>query len=58
MQLSIPFTVMGGIAESNIDDVLKAGAKHIGVITAIFKSTDISKATSKFSKIIRDGRCQ
>ncbi len=43
-QLKIPFTVMGGIKESNIDMVLAAGARKIAVVTAITQAPDIAGA--------------
>ncbi|MGK7344386.1 MAG: thiamine phosphate synthase [Candidatus Nitrospinota bacterium M3_3B_026] len=52
-KLKIPFTVMGGITEENIDDVLAAGARRIGVITAILGAEDIAGATARLVKRIR-----
>ncbi|MBI5816351.1 MAG: thiamine phosphate synthase [Nitrospinae bacterium] len=43
--LSIPFTVMGGINQENIAQVAAAGAKRIGVVSAIFAAKDIAQAT-------------
>ncbi len=43
-RLRIPFTVMGGINESNIDQVLSAGARRIAVVTAITRAPDIAAA--------------
>ncbi len=42
--LAIPWTVMGGIKESNIAQVLKRGAKHVAVVTAITAADDVSAA--------------
>lgn len=42
--LGIPFTVMGGIKESNIDEVLSAGARRIAVVTAITQAPDVAEA--------------
>ena len=42
--LSIPFTVMGGINEGNIDAVVAAGARHIAVVTAVTKAPDVALA--------------
>lgn len=41
-ELDIPVTVMGGIVEGNIDEVLSTGVRHIGVITALFGSENIA----------------
>jgi len=50
--LKIPFTVMGGINEKNIHEVLKAGARRIAMVTALTQSSDITKTTRKLiSKI-------
>lgn len=42
--LHIPFTVMGGIKESNIEQVLSAGARRVAVVTAITQAPDIALA--------------
>ena len=39
--LSIPFTVMGGIHRRNIDEVLRAGARKVAVVTAITQAKDM-----------------
>lgn len=39
--VNIPVTVMGGIDLKNIDQILSAGARHIGVVTALFKGENI-----------------
>lgn len=36
-KLKIPFVAIGGINEANINDVLKAGAKNIAIISAIIE---------------------
>ena len=46
--LSIPFTVMGGIKESNIGQVLAAGATKVAVVTAITQAPDIAEAVRSF----------
>ena len=40
--LDLPVTTMGGIGSDNIDLPLSAGAKHIGVVTAVFGSENIA----------------
>jgi len=50
--LSIPFTVMGGIKESNVDQVLSAGARRVAVVTAITQALDIAAAVRSFREII------
>jgi thiamine-phosphate pyrophosphorylase len=51
--LSIPFTVMGGVTLENLEGVLDAGAKKIGVVSAIFGAGDIEAATREFKRRIR-----
>jgi thiamine-phosphate pyrophosphorylase len=41
--LEVPFTVMGGIKEDNIDQVLAKGARKVAVVTAITKAADIAE---------------
>ena len=43
-KLKIPFTVMGGINKSNINDVLKAGTGRIAVVSAVIGAEDIAAA--------------
>ncbi|MHC1728830.1 MAG: thiamine phosphate synthase [Syntrophobacteraceae bacterium] len=43
-RLNIPFTVMGGIKESNINEVLSAGARKVAVVTAIAQAPDVAEA--------------
>lgn len=42
--LEIPFTVMGGIKQANIHEVLARGAKRIAVVTALTQAPDIAAA--------------
>ncbi len=51
-RLKIPFVAIGGINESNIDDVLKTGAKNIAMISAIVAKEDVKKSIRKFIKKI------
>ncbi len=41
-QIKVPFTVMGGINEENIDQVLAEGARRVAMVTAITRATDIA----------------
>jgi thiamine-phosphate pyrophosphorylase len=51
--LEVPFTVMGGINEANIDQVLAQGARKVAMVTAITRATDIAaKVRSLKEKII------
>jgi thiamine-phosphate pyrophosphorylase len=42
--LSIPFTCMGGIKAENVDEVLRRGARHIAVVTAVTAAPDPAAA--------------
>ena len=50
--LTIPFTVMGGIKITNIDKVLKTGAKKIAVVTAVTMADDMTKAVIELRGVI------
>jgi len=54
-RLNIPFTVMGGIKESNIARVLSSGARKIAVVTAITQAPDIAEAVRSFRARIGKG---
>ena len=50
--IKVPFTVMGGINEGNIDQVLAEGARRVAMVTAITKAADIAaKVRSLRAKI-------
>jgi thiamine-phosphate pyrophosphorylase len=51
-QLKIPFTVMGGINATNIDQVLRAGARRIAVVSAVTKASDIGRAVRELRETI------
>lgn len=51
-RLKIPFTVMGGINQNNIGQVLQAGARKIAVVTAVTKAGDIGLAVQELRKTI------
>jgi len=44
-KVKMPFTVMGGIKESNVGDVLRRGARKVAVVTAVTEAGDVEKAT-------------
>lgn len=54
--LFIPFTVMGGINETNIKEVIRAGAKHVAVITALSKKMDIEREAKILINLIRENQ--
>ena len=52
-RIDIPFTVMGGIKESNIDQVLAHGARRVAMVTAITQAPNIAWAVSTLKARIR-----
>ena len=50
--VDIPFTVMGGIKESNMDALLERGAKRLAIVTAVTEAPDIAEAVKKMRKMI------
>jgi len=52
-KVDIPFTVMGGIKESNMDALLERGAKRLAVVTAVTQAGDIAEAVKNMSERIR-----
>lgn len=53
---SLPFTVMGGIKLKHLDDLLRAGAKRIAVVTAISGAEDIAVETAVWQQRVLAGR--
>jgi thiamine-phosphate pyrophosphorylase len=51
--VALPFTVMGGINESNIDQVLAKGAQRVAMVTAISAAKDIAERVSFLKERIR-----
>lgn len=54
--LAVPFTVMGGINGSNIDQVLAAGARRVAVVTAITQARDMAATCADLRSRIRGYR--
>ncbi len=50
----IPFTVMGGIDETNVHQVLVHGARRVAVVTAVTEAPDIAAAVRSFREKILD----
>ena len=46
--MKIPWFAIGGINLQNLDDILAAGARRIGVVSAILDAPDIVEACRKF----------
>jgi thiamine-phosphate pyrophosphorylase len=55
-QLTIPFTVMGGIKASNIDLVLERGARRAAVVTAVTAAEDVRAACAELREGIKRNR--
>jgi thiamine-phosphate pyrophosphorylase len=51
--VKIPLTVMGGINESNIDQVLTKGVQRVAMVTAIIKAEKIAEKVSFLKEKIR-----
>lgn len=56
-RVDIPFTVMGGIKESNMDEALKRGARRLAVVTAVTEAENIAGTVRRMrEKIINFGK--
>jgi len=53
---TLPFTVMGGIKLCHLDDLLRAGANRVAVVTAISQADDIATETAHWQRRILSGR--
>lgn len=53
---SVPFVAIGGIKLHNLNDVLKAGAQSICVISAIVGAENVKETTQAFSEQIKAAR--
>jgi thiamine-phosphate pyrophosphorylase len=51
-KIKLPFSVMGGIKENNILDLLKLGAKNIAMVTEITMAKNIKEKTKRLINII------
>ena len=54
--IQLPFTVMGGINDANIDQVLAQGAQRVAMVTAITQAPDIAAKVSALRGLIRGSR--
>lgn len=53
-QVDVPFTVMGGINEANIDQVLAQGARRVAMVTAITQAANIAERVKSLKERIRN----
>jgi thiamine-phosphate pyrophosphorylase len=51
-QISLPFVAIGGIDQSNAEEVLSAGARRIAVVRAIFSAENVCEAARKLRETI------
>jgi thiamine-phosphate pyrophosphorylase len=51
-RLRIPWTTMGGIKSSNVDEVVSRGARHPAVMTAVTAAADVAGAARELRKKI------
>ncbi len=54
--LNIPFTVMGGIKPHNVDEVLRRGARHPAVVTAVTAADNVEAAAKELNDKILAAR--
>jgi len=52
-KIKIPFFVIGGINQDNINEILLFGAKRIALCRAILQAKNISSSVKAFSKILQ-----
>ena len=57
-RLAIPFTCMGGIKLDNIGEVIRRGARHVAVVTAVTQAPDVRAAVAALRQALRgaDGK--
>lgn len=51
-RLTIPFTVMGGIKLENVGEVVRRGARHVAVVTAVTAAPDVRGAAEQLRTAI------
>ncbi len=50
-ELSIPFSVMGGVKESNIPSLLEAGARILAMVTELTQAEDVAEKARSMRKL-------
>jgi thiamine-phosphate pyrophosphorylase len=53
--VNIPVVAIGGIKESNIDQVIACGAKTVCLVTGVTEAMDITRTVSEIGEKIRNG---
>jgi len=51
-RVSLPLIAIGGINETNVEEVMKAGADGVAVISAVLGAADIEEATQKLVTMV------
>jgi thiamine-phosphate pyrophosphorylase len=51
--LRVPFFLIGGITEGNLNQIIEAGGRRIAVISAVILSDDVSSAAASLLKKLR-----
>lgn len=51
--LNLPFFAIGGIKLHNLEEVLKAGAYRVAVVTGIVKTLNVQKVAGEFKEILQ-----
>lgn len=54
-ELSIPVCAIGGIDQSNIEEVVKRGADMISIISAVMREKESQKVTEKLISLLKKG---
>ena len=49
-EIDIPFSVMGGIKEDHLDELISLGANHIAMVTEITQATDITSRVKQLRR--------
>jgi thiamine-phosphate diphosphorylase len=55
-EISVPLVGIGGITHDNVQDVIRAGADGVAVISAVGATTDPRAACERFLELIRTAR--
>ena len=50
----IPFTVMGGIKREHVPELVRAGARTVGVVTAVTAAPDPCRAVAELLATLRE----
>jgi len=52
-QIEVPFTVMGGIKARHIPELVKAGVKHIAMVTEVTQAPDVAAKVRELRSLFR-----